>query len=175
MHTKPLANRQSSIRAQPGAQEITKQTAIQKAKKIRNVTIAGQIATGQSVTDVAAEHNISKVQTYRILQDDQCKDILDHVMRVNIAHAKGINKKFLQHCYSEDDKLSLDAIKQYQKNVGIAPSHATSLFIQNIYNDNRTLIPEDVGKLFGLLSGQAAGDEDVIDGELEPEVGRVKG
>ena len=142
-------------------------TPCQTQKKIRNAIIANQVGSGQDVKDVANQHNLSIPQTYRILSDNQCQQILDQVMRVNIAHAKGINKRFLKHCYdTEDKKISLDAIKQYQKIVGIAPSHAVSLFIQNIYNDNRAIVTEDVAALFELLSEQAAGGGDVFDVEV---------
>lgn len=144
------------------------------SKMSRNVDIAIQSATGTDTKTLAKSHHITQRQVQRILKDDQCKAILDHTMRVNISHAKGINKQFLTMCYPDKDgkvdrKIQLDAIKQYHKITGIAPSHATSLFIQNIYQDNRQLITSDVESLFGMLSGQAAGGgEDITDAEIVP-------
>lgn len=83
--------------------------------------------------------DISDSQVRRILSDKQCQDIFDHVTRVNIAHAKGINKQFIKLCYDDDKKIRLDAIKQYQKNIGISPSHAPSQFIFNILNQGGSI------------------------------------
>ena len=112
------------------------QSTTNPAKITRNHHIAELSLQGLTSEQIAErpEINIRGSLVRKVLRDDQCQEILDHVMRVNIAHAKGINKKFLRHCYSDDAKISLDAIKQYQKNIGITPSHTQSIHIQNIFN-----------------------------------------
>ena len=107
--------------------------------------------------------NIKARQVRNILSDDQCKEIIDKTVRKYIAHSKGISNKLLQHAYCDDRKVSLDAIKHLNCITGISPSNTTNNFIAHIYNDNRSIITGDVGRLLGMLSTDAAGEDDVVD------------
>ena len=132
----------------------------------RDFHIATLAAQGMDSKTIAAQPDItvSDRRVRQILNDKQCKNIIDQAIRVQIAHTRGINKEFIKLCYHDDPKIQLDAIKQHQKNVGIAPTHTVNQFFANIYNDNRSIITDDVAKLFGMLSGQMVGeDEDAID------------
>jgi hypothetical protein len=130
----------------------------------RNATIAQLRLTGATVKDIGKQVGLDKSQVSRILSDSQCKAIIDKSLRVYIAHSQGISKRFLQLCYDSDKKISLDAIKHYNQIIGLAGTHTVNQFFANIYQDNRSIITDDVAQLFGLLSSQVAGDEDdVID------------
>ena len=136
----------------------------------RDCHIASLSLQGLSSKEIAKrpEINIADRTVRHILSDQQCRNIIDHAIRQQIAATKGINKRFIQLCYHDDPKISLDAIKQWQKNIGIAPSHTSNVFFTNIYNDNRGSITPDVERLFGLLSGSAScASDEAIDADFE--------
>jgi len=136
----------------------------------RDYHIAALSLQGMDSKQIAAqpEINISDRRVRQILTDQQCRNIIDHAIRQQIAATKGINKEFIKLCYHDDPKIKLDAIKQWQKNIGIAPSHTSNVFFTNIYNDNRGSITPDVERLFGLLSGSAScASDEAIDADFE--------
>ena len=128
----------------------------------RNLSITALSLTGKNQSEIARTVGLSQQQVSQILKDDQCKAIIDKTLRIYIAHSHGIAKRFLQLCYDPDKKISLDAIKHYNQIIGIAGTHTVNQFFANIYNDNRSIITDDVARLFGMLSGQMVGEDDEI-------------
>ena len=134
----------------------------------RDASMTALRLQGHTMTDIATAHNVNVSTVSRVLSDDDCKAIIDRTIRKYISQANTIGDKFLLHCQSDDQKISLDAIKHYHQITGIAPSHTGNTILMQIYHDNRSLITPDVAQLVGLLSAQAGGDEDLqYDAEFE--------
>lgn len=61
-----------------------------------------------------------------------------------------VKKGFMELVLSDDPDVRQKAISEYHKVTGISPSHTPSIFIQNLYQDNRQqIISPDVLKLLG--------------------------
>jgi len=96
-------------------------------------------AQGKTTNEIADKFNISQPRVSQILSDDKIKSLLTNVHKMYAAASKGIGREFLKLCFDSDKKIRSDNIKEWHKIMGIAPSHAQSVFIQNIYNDNRRM------------------------------------
>jgi len=124
---------------------------------------------GMSYRDIAKHTGTDKSLVARRLNTDTAKRIINKAAAFNVALLPKANHKLNKLLSNDGDpKIQLDAIKLVYKNTGITPSHTQSIFIANIYNDNRTNITPDVERLFGLLSGSASSASDeAIDAEFE--------
>ena len=134
----------------------------------RDLLISTQYAFGAPQRDLAPAHNLSQPTISHIVTNDKCRDIIDNAIKLQIIATEAINRRFIGLCLHKDPKISLDAIKQWQRNVGIAPSYSGNLFLTNIYNDSRSVnISADASKLLGILAGAGGGDSgSIIDGKV---------
>lgn len=92
-----------------------------------------QVLAGKSQKDIAKDMGMTQQGVSALLSDSECKAAIDRYQRELIAVSPDIRDRFIRHCQSPDAKISLDAIKHYHQITSIAPSHAQSPFIQQIF------------------------------------------
>lgn len=117
---------------------------------------------GASQRAIAKDLGVHQSTISRALADDQCKELLDQAQRRYVAALPQVAERFLALCLDEDKSISTANLKELHKIVGIAPSHTQSVFIQQIYNDNRQMLSEETSAILERLAGPAA-----IDAEYE--------
>ena len=105
----------------------------------RDATIALMSSEGQPFRQIAAKTGLDKGQISRILSQDRQKEIIDNVISIRIAALKGASKQLVKHVYSDDPKTSLTAIGLLDKSTGIAGSHTAPIYIDKLYQDNRSV------------------------------------
>ena len=138
-----------------------------KLKQAENMALMH--SQGMDYRSIAEETGASIATISRRMNTDRAKKIIEKASRFQVALLPKANHKLSKLLNKDDDpKIQLDAIKLVHKNTGITPSHTQSIFIANIYNDNRGSITPDVERLFGLLSGSAScASDESIDAEFE--------
>ena len=120
------------------------------SKRARNYSIASRAVAGLSQREIAGEFNLSQKQVSNILRDDEVKEVLDGVYREYAFHAPWIAQEFIALCNDEDKKIRLDAIKEFQKIMGISPTHTVNHFLTNIYAaQGDVILAGQVGRLLG--------------------------
>jgi len=124
-------------------------------------------AQGYSQQEIAKKVGLHQSTISRRLNsDEECQAIVEQTRKQN---AQLLPRAFNKHSTlidSENEKTAMSAIKLTYKTTGILPTRTGDQYF--IQNNNQTLVTQDVESLFKLLSGSAAGDEDVIDAELVP-------
>lgn len=135
------------------------------ARQQRDTTIAEMRLQGKSIREIAKEIGLDKSQVCRVLNDKEVKEILDKVHRFYGGFAEDVGREFMGLCLlSSDPAIREKAIKEYHKIMGISPAHTPSIFIQNLYQDNRQqIISSDV---LTLLGKHLSDPRDTID--MEP-------
>jgi hypothetical protein len=137
-------------------------------------------ATGKSARQTAIDTNIPRTTVRRlcakhkdIIADEQAKivekclsNIVDRTVKeIEFAKNMPVNTdKETQLFLSRVDKKEDNILK----GVGISPSHAPSIHIQNIYNDNRKEVISPI--IADMLQGKISELTEPIDAEFE-EVG----
>ena len=114
------------------------------AKIRRNLAIAEQRAAGVDPAVIAQSHGVSKATVYNVLQQDRSKEILEQVYKRYVAAAKGIGKRFVKLCHSDDEAIASKNIAKFHDIMGFSPSHSQSVFIQQIFNTTINQVPDDV-------------------------------
>jgi len=131
----------------------------------RDLNIAEMYCDGQSTLDIAKSVGLSNQRISQILNTDQIKQIVDTTLRGYLAHAPVVKDKFLKHISSDDDKISLDAIKEWHKVTRLSSPHTDVHLLNQIYVDNRqtTVTPADARVTDAFSSwylAQGQGDTD---------------
>lgn len=103
-----------------------------KAKQHKETALKMRL-NGSSQHEIAKAIGVGQSAVSKMLSDSDIKVLLNQCQRRMASEATKVTDKFMSHCYSESDKISLDAIKHYHQITGIAPSHAQSPFIQQIF------------------------------------------
>lgn len=113
---------------------ITEQVASQ-----RNTTIAEMRAlTGAGCRKIAEKLGIHYTTVANYLKKDEVKELIDNHQKYLASFAPFVGQKFIDLCFSENEEIATKNIAQYQKAMGIAGTQ-TSVFMQNIYQDNRSI------------------------------------
>lgn len=143
---------------------------------VRDAKVVAARAQGKSVRKAAKELSISPTTIQRV--SSKHKDIID-TQQARLVEAtlpviidrtiKEINHANTINPADKDSQAYLTRVDKKEENilkgVGIAPSHAPSIHIQNIYNDNsKTILSPMVAD---LLSGKL--DNMTIDAEIVEE------
>jgi len=106
---------------------------------------------GKTQTEIAAILGVDQSTISRALSTEKAQRIIERVQNRYIAAAKGISKRFIRLCHSPEDSIATKNIAEYHKYIGIAPSHAPSIFIDKLYNQtNNTVISQDVIELLAM-------------------------
>jgi hypothetical protein len=118
------------------------------ARSKRDQTIVGLRAQGKTTNEIAKTVGVTQGRISQILSDEDIKKELDNVHRMYASKAQEISTNFLDHCMDKEDKtLSLNAIKEYHKVMGISPSNVQTTFISNIYQQNNVIPQESLSML----------------------------
>jgi hypothetical protein len=140
-------------------------------KMAQDVTIAELRSKGLSCRDIEKalppELHLSHRQIARRLKQDDIKKHLDDIVKYYATYYESIGQEFMRLClYSEDEAIRSKNIAEYHKIIGIAPTHAQSQFIQQIYVDNRKISDDSGAELRKLLEFKRVTDlqgQDTID------------
>lgn len=130
-------------------------------KDLQNLTIAALRAQGKSTREIAKKVHISHVQVANKLKDNDVKTKLEGFIKYYVSYGDEVKQKFMELVLSDNADVKQKAISEYHKVTGISPSHTPSIFIGNLYQDNRQqIISTDVLTLLGKHLGDK---QDVID------------
>ncbi len=105
----------------------------------QNATIAGLRSQGMNCRDIGKELNLSHSQIAKRLKDSDIQDILSETLKYYATYADKIAFDFIALCDHEDPVIRGKNIAEYHKVMGMNSPH-TSIFIQNLYQDNRKQI-----------------------------------
>ena len=135
----------------------------------QNKTIASMSAAGHSTRDIEKATGVSRSAIAVRLKTPQIRALLAEANANMAKEVVKVTNVLIAICYDYKHKDQMAAIKTYCQIMGLSPSHATSQFITNIYNDNRvqTVNPGVLQALGGNLSMLTGQDEGVQDGEYE--------
>ncbi|MGY5852133.1 MAG: hypothetical protein RTU92_01045, partial [Candidatus Thorarchaeota archaeon] len=101
----------------------------------------------------------------QILQDDDYRAIKDAGHKEQFLLIPKANKVLDEALDSEDLNIALKAASAVHKNTGMQPSHTQTMFVQNLYLDQRTYsTPEqiqDTARLLGSSDVQVMDLENV--------------
>ena len=137
----------------------------------RNLSIAKMRAEGKSQKDIAKVMGISQPAVSYALQDPEIKELLTNVNKYLTSYATAIEPELIRLCFDEDKSIRLRAIGDYNKIIGITPSHTPSIFINNLYQDNRQqIITSDVIELLNKHTATMTEDTPL---EIESKVHHV--
>lgn len=130
----------------------------------RNCTIAQMHLKGFNYTEIAKNVNVNKRQITNILSDKNIKEIVINTVKGYILNCGIVAQKLLDHIDDNDPQVSLKAIAEYNKIIGISSAHAP-VIIQNMYVDNsHTVISDSVLQiLHGSGDQDDNQDSDIID------------
>jgi len=137
-----------------GAIGVDRQSVTRVNKKHREIIEQAHAALIERALPVSVERTLEEIETAAALQ--------------KTLTGKGLNSTILKTNSDISDYLRRVDKKEemLMKSVGIAPSHAPSIHVQNIYNDNRgTILSPVVGQL--LQGRMAEMTADVEDAEYE--------
>ena len=110
--------------------------------------IAKQKACGKSGKEIAKRMNIGERKVYRILEKDEIKKYIDDMQNEMIStclEPTKANLKYLITTYQTNENQqekdhAFKAMQEILKISGITPTMNQSVFIQNLYQDNRNQI-----------------------------------
>ena len=129
--------------------------AINPASAHKNSYITQLYLQGLNQTEIAKKVGIDQSQVSRRLNNDDCKEMIETGMSDMCAMIPKAMQNFNKSLDSDDEAIRIKVSEIVCKNTGIAPSHTTNTFIQNIYNSttNQTLNvrPEVLGALQNAL------------------------
>lgn len=108
-------------------------------KRLQDNTIAELRSQGLSCREISAKLGLHYTQIAKRLRDSDVQDILNETMKFYSLHAEDIRIKFMGLCKHFDPTISSKNIAEYHKVMGMNSPH-TSIFIQNLYQDNRKQI-----------------------------------
>ena len=130
-------------------------------KEVRNMTIGELRGQGKSYKIIGKAVGLSKNQIGVILKDDKVKQRVEETQRYLASFLPVIRDEFMDLCLTGKDSIRLSAIKEYFASMGISPSHAPSVFINKLYQDNRQQILSP--HVQAIVDGHL---DDVIEGEI---------
>ncbi len=130
----------------------------------RDYNIAIQAANGKTPKQIAADLPIQTRQVINILADNKAIAIIKRTTKRYIAASTGTSKRHIKLCFDDDKKLSLDAIKEVNRIIGISQSH-TPPGVANFYSiqQNNVVHPD----IIEILRKHNVDEEHVLDGEFE--------
>jgi len=139
-------------------------------KPKRDATILLARQAGKTYSEIAKQFNINKSTAWHAINDPEIKDVIDTTNRYLVSFLPIVVDNYHTLLLSEDENIKLKACDAIAKITGIAPSHTSTQFIQNIFNTiNVGELDPAVKNLLTMHTGAPARaftvpeDEDVID------------
>ena len=135
------------------------------ARNERDCTIAQDRLKGMTYSQIAEKHGVVKSTVGNILRDDDIKAILEQGTKELIAFIPKAVDNYNHLLTSGTEKIQLEASRDILKTTGIMPSHTSTQFFTNIYNQTNTismLDPRIMGVIGSALGGLLDSD-DVIE------------
>ena len=131
----------------------------------RDRHIAEQAAIGKSQNEIASITNVSQSTVSKVLSDTKAKEIIDRTQRKIVQLAPLAAKNMIAFLTDKEDKtIRYKATSDVMKIIGVLPSHATSIFINNLMIQNNSGLQDAA---FRQVAGAFLGlDDDVQDAEL---------
>ncbi len=124
------------------------------------------IEPGVTQREIGSRLGISQQAVSKTLAKPELKQIVEEVqagfVQANARRAAGNLTQIIHSPNPKDKELRLKYSAEVARAMGILPSNGMSIFVQNIYNDNRSEgMPPEIAKLLGVRQ------EQVIDAEYE--------
>lgn len=122
--------------------------ALTPALSHRNVEMAALVVQGMAQKDIAKQYGISQQAVSKALAtDDAVKHFIDTATRQQaelLPRVMENYREFLDPERCDDKTIRLKASQDIARNVGIAPSHAQSITINNIMQTNNIMADPEI-------------------------------
>ena len=127
----------------------------------QEMTIAEQRITGETLENIGKQNGLPLTTTHRKLSKPEVRAYLqklqDALINKTLAKAVGnIHNVVSNYLKAPDDSRKCDhgfrASLRLMESAGLLPGQAQSIYIQQIYNDNRTEMPESIRALFAQVT-----------------------
>ena len=138
-------------------------------------TIAEKRMEGLTCREIAKQTGLSFATIARRLRGDGKPETKAYLEKLQAAlTGRSLARAFSNidhaiHAYlktgtpeSEKERGFKASIKVMEAH-GLLPSHTQSIYIQQIYNDNRTEMPESIKELFAAVTHKDAGNQSLLD------------
>jgi hypothetical protein len=134
----------------------------------RNVTIAQKRLQGHTYRKLSKEFGISKTQVRRILNSDECRDIIETGTKEMLALVPKAVDNYREFLSDDDKTLRYKASKDLLETTGIRASRTENPVIQQYFNQtNINVIPPEIQRLLDAKADEiTAMDADF--GIIEP-------
>ena len=163
----------------------------------QDMAIAEARVSGKSLQEIATPANVHESTISRRLAKTEVREYIEHLHQDLIASSLGKAVGNIYHAINSyvtgatikaitkdgkeidltDTQLREHGFKASLKlaeSVGILPAQAQTILINNIYNDNRTEMPESIKQLFAAVTHKDAGNQSLLDDGQVIDVDPVK-
>ena len=123
----------------------------------RDTRIAEMYLQGMSQYEIGQAIGIDRSQVSRVLSNEHAREIVQSSVRAMATHAREVGLRLIELTRDDDKQVRLKAIAEYDKVIGIAGAHASTV-IQNIYIDQR--VQQLQPQLLQALQGNMVVDAD---------------
>ena len=128
------------------------------ARKRRDFSIIQSYLSGQSQKAIAKIYHVTDRTVSEILSDEQAKKIIDTSYRDMVKLVPLAINNYVEFLQSDKDQVRYKASNDLLKMIGVMPSHAQSVFIQNLNVQNNLVADPEV---LALLSKATTAPVDV--------------
>jgi predicted transcriptional regulator len=132
-------------------------------------------STGCSQEEIAATMGVSQSTVSRRLQSEELKALIEKVQFELMEETATVAKDNLVHAIKsyktskEDPQLREHGFKATQRvleSMGILPTHTQSVFIQQIFNDNRTQIAPVIRQVLDAINTRDDDAGNMLEAEI---------
>jgi len=106
-----------------------------KKQQSRDIAIAQERLSGATYKQLATNHGISTTRISQVLSKPAIKDVLESGAQQIISLIPKAIDVYQSLLDKGSDTIKLKASSDILKTTGLAPSHATTQYLTNIYND----------------------------------------
>jgi hypothetical protein len=146
---------------------------------VQEMQIAEQRVQGKSLRQIEASTGINDATAARRLSKPEVKAYLEKLQAalINKTLPKAVgNIHSVVHKYltaPDDSKRCEHGFKaslKVMEAAGLLPGNATSIYIQQIYNDNRTEVPESIAEIILSLTHRDQANKSLLAEPIDTEV-----
>jgi len=128
----------------------------------RDTRIAEMYLQGMSQYEIGQAIGIDRSQVSRVLSNEHAREIVQSSVRAMAAHAREVGLRLIELTRDKDKAVRQKAISEYNKVIGIAGAHASTV-IQNIYIDQRVQLLQP--QILSALECSQVIDAEVIEAD----------